>query len=119
MFLSLFRMNGLGEFWEGRGLDKIWVVRRWKWGFGERRDCEIRGKTTAKALKQRARRVAQRAQRFRMAIRWSLFAAFGRYSVAAMAATILSMTARSAEVPGVWLSTRMEKMTCLPLAQSR
>jgi len=74
---------------------------------------------TAKTLTQRARRVAQRAQRFRMAIRWSLFAAFGRYWVAAMAATILSMTARSAEVPGVWLSTRMEKMTCLPLAASR
>ena len=51
MFLFLFRMSGLGGFWSGRGLDKIWVVRRWRVVFRslEHRDCEIRGKATANA----------------------------------------------------------------------
>ena len=59
MFLFLFRMSGLGGFWSGRGLDKNWVVARWNGVLLslERRDRELRGKATAKALTQRARRL--------------------------------------------------------------
>ena len=41
------------------------------------------------------------------------------YSLAWMAATILSITSRSLESPGRWLSTMMEKITVRPLAASR
>ena len=52
-------MSRLGRLWGGRGLDKIWVVRRWNGVLLslERRDRELRGKATAKALTQRARRL--------------------------------------------------------------
>jgi hypothetical protein len=52
MFLFLFRMSGLGGFWSGRGLDKIWVVRRWRVVFRslEHRACEIRGKGNGKGF---------------------------------------------------------------------
>jgi hypothetical protein len=52
MFLFLFRMSGLGGFWSGRGLDKIWVARRWRVVFRslEHRACEIRGKGNGKGF---------------------------------------------------------------------
>jgi hypothetical protein len=60
-------MNELVDFGGLRGLDKNCVVRRYaaRWVLMrlERREVEIRGKATAKALTQRARRKAQRARR--------------------------------------------------------